>query len=616
MAATTTKISTVKYYNDFPVESRGGKGAKKKFGFYRLVFPLPPHTSVLLSIGFREMARRNVALNRRGHVKGGGGPAAAHFPPPLLAMFAARPPPPATAQAGRELEAHSPSSLLSAREHQASRLVRNLCRVRCAAEQESGGARLRTQRRAGKSRWSRRASGAFGAALTHSKSLRRNLPSPQPDGQADEENVAADRRELKKRDKDQKEESCFSHGWKAVAEESTSGGEGEDEEEDAGQAEEQAAIKTDEKSKDKDEDVVMSTEAIQAPAADGDKNSEAASAGPSSSSTSAASEGSDSSKNSVASSSASNSIHAPLFERSHHVVEVGHTWQGAGASRQKVDAFRESQKKDVETWKLDKDSNPHATDNAMATIFVGRLSYDADRRDLLDVFEQFGPVRRIVIVKDPKSGRPAGYAFVEFDHQDAVKVAYKRAHRTRIRGRPILVDVERGRTVPGWLPRRFGGGKGRGRRKAVRQEGVRAAARKRRKLRKKILKRQKEQEKMDRRKKNKRKSRSGGASTGIGETGSGTSSSATTGATEEPPSKRSKTSLSESASSRRERSRSRDRDRDRDRGSRRDRDRDRHCDRDGYCQHDQGSSRDRHHRDRDPDRDRDRDETGTETGTG
>jgi hypothetical protein len=34
-----------------------------------------------------------------------------------------------------------------------------------------------------------------------------------------------------------------------------------------------------------------------------------------------------------------------------------------------------------------------------------------------------------------------------FNSPDHVKVAYKQAHRTRIRGRPILVDVERGRTV-------------------------------------------------------------------------------------------------------------------------------------------------------------------------
>ena len=30
----------------------------------------------------------------------------------------------------------------------------------------------------------------------------------------------------------------------------------------------------------------------------------------------------------------------------------------------------------------------------------------------------------------------------------------------KIDGRRIVVDVERGRTVPGWMPRRLGGGKG------------------------------------------------------------------------------------------------------------------------------------------------------------
>jgi len=39
-------------------------------------------------------------------------------------------------------------------------------------------------------------------------------------------------------------------------------------------------------------------------------------------------------------------------------------------------------------------------------------------------------------------------------------VAYKEAEHMRILGKPILVDVERGRTVRGWKPRRLGGGLG------------------------------------------------------------------------------------------------------------------------------------------------------------
>jgi len=38
--------------------------------------------------------------------------------------------------------------------------------------------------------------------------------------------------------------------------------------------------------------------------------------------------------------------------------------------------------------------------------------------------------------------------------------AYKQADGRKIDGRRVLVDVERGRTVPNWRPRRLGGGLG------------------------------------------------------------------------------------------------------------------------------------------------------------
>jgi hypothetical protein len=41
-----------------------------------------------------------------------------------------------------------------------------------------------------------------------------------------------------------------------------------------------------------------------------------------------------------------------------------------------------------------------------------------------------------------------------------MKLAYKLAMNRNIRGRRIIVDVERGRTVAGWRPRRLGGGIG------------------------------------------------------------------------------------------------------------------------------------------------------------
>lgn len=53
-----------------------------------------------------------------------------------------------------------------------------------------------------------------------------------------------------------------------------------------------------------------------------------------------------------------------------------------------------------------------------------------------------------------------GYAFIEYEHTSHMKDAYKNADGTKIEGRRVLVDVERGRTMEGWRPARLGGGLG------------------------------------------------------------------------------------------------------------------------------------------------------------
>ena len=46
--------------------------------------------------------------------------------------------------------------------------------------------------------------------------------------------------------------------------------------------------------------------------------------------------------------------------------------------------------------------------------------------------------------------KPKGYAFIEYEHKNDMKGAYKVADGKKLEGRRITVDVERGRTVPGW----------------------------------------------------------------------------------------------------------------------------------------------------------------------
>lgn len=115
-----------------------------------------------------------------------------------------------------------------------------------------------------------------------------------------------------------------------------------------------------------------------------------------------------------------------------------------------IDSYRESQQES---------GGEFQGMNCYNTLFVGRLAYEVNERKLLREMEAFGPVKDIKITKD-KEGKSRGYAFVEFEHEDDMKRAYRAADGMRIEGRDIVVDVERGHTVPAWLPRRLGGGLG------------------------------------------------------------------------------------------------------------------------------------------------------------
>ena len=53
-------------------------------------------------------------------------------------------------------------------------------------------------------------------------------------------------------------------------------------------------------------------------------------------------------------------------------------------------------------------------------------------------------------INSAHSGKPRGYAFIEYEHKNNMKEAYKRADGKKVEGKRVVVDVERGRTVPNW----------------------------------------------------------------------------------------------------------------------------------------------------------------------
>eukprot|EP00124_Ichthyophonus_hoferi_P004767 Ihof_evm1s571 gene=Ihof_evmTU1s571 len=99
------------------------------------------------------------------------------------------------------------------------------------------------------------------------------------------------------------------------------------------------------------------------------------------------------------------------------------------------------------------------TTDPYKTLFVGRMSFETTESRLRRNLEQYGPIVKVTVLNG-EDGKPRGYGFVEFEHERDMRMAYKHAEGMKIDGRRILVDVERGRTVKGWLPRRLGGGLG------------------------------------------------------------------------------------------------------------------------------------------------------------
>ncbi|KAJ6831293.1 putative U1 small nuclear ribonucleoprotein 70 kDa [Iris pallida] len=59
------------------------------------------------------------------------------------------------------------------------------------------------------------------------------------------------------------------------------------------------------------------------------------------------------------------------------------------------------------------------------------------------------------LVTDKETNKPRGYAFIEYMHTRDMKIAYKQADGRKLDNRRVFVDVERGRTVLNWRPRRF-----------------------------------------------------------------------------------------------------------------------------------------------------------------
>jgi cold-inducible RNA-binding protein len=88
-------------------------------------------------------------------------------------------------------------------------------------------------------------------------------------------------------------------------------------------------------------------------------------------------------------------------------------------------------------------------------LFVGNLAYSTTEADLRTYFGAVAPPSQVVLPVDRETGRPRGFAFVEFIDRGHAEQAIQRFNGQPFNGRPLAVSEARAREDrgPGGPPR-------------------------------------------------------------------------------------------------------------------------------------------------------------------
>jgi RNA recognition motif-containing protein len=78
-------------------------------------------------------------------------------------------------------------------------------------------------------------------------------------------------------------------------------------------------------------------------------------------------------------------------------------------------------------------------------LFVGNLAYSTTEADLRAYFGTVAPPSQVVLPVDRETGRPRGFAFVEFQDRAHAEDAIQRFHGQVFNGRPLAVSEARAR---------------------------------------------------------------------------------------------------------------------------------------------------------------------------
>ncbi len=103
---------------------------------------------------------------------------------------------------------------------------------------------------------------------------------------------------------------------------------------------------------------------------------------------------------------------------------------------------------------------PAESDGTMSSkVFVGNLDFKTTKAEVQSLFSQIGELRDVFLPMDRESGRPRGFAFVEFTSEEDAAKAIEKFNGYEFSGRPLRVNAAEDRPrAGGGRPSGGGGG--------------------------------------------------------------------------------------------------------------------------------------------------------------
>jgi RNA recognition motif-containing protein len=86
-----------------------------------------------------------------------------------------------------------------------------------------------------------------------------------------------------------------------------------------------------------------------------------------------------------------------------------------------------------------------ASRSVSVRLFVGNLDYSVNEAELRQHFSEVGPPAQVALPIDRETGRPRGFAFVEFTDRAVAEEVIRRFNGQALKGRPLAISEARAR---------------------------------------------------------------------------------------------------------------------------------------------------------------------------